>query len=28
VVLANLDFPAAEEIGARVRQWLGVREEP
>lgn len=28
VVLANLDPPAAEEIGTRVRQWLGVREEP
>ncbi len=28
VVLANLDPPAAEDIGARVRHWLGVRDEP
>jgi len=28
VVLANLDPPAAEDIGARVRDWLGVSDEP
>jgi D-alanyl-D-alanine carboxypeptidase len=28
VVLANLDPPAAEQIGARVRDWLGVRDAP
>lgn len=27
VVLANLD-PAAEDIGAQVRDWLGVRDKP
>jgi hypothetical protein len=27
VVLANLDPPAAVDIGRRVREWLGIRVE-